>query len=251
MSGWIKIHRSILNHWLYTEKRKFSKFEAWQDLLLNVNFSDAKTIIKGKLYDVKRGQSILSLDSWSKRWNWDKSSVRRFFNLLEKDNMIIVKSDNITTHLTICKYEDYQQKENANEMQTTRRRNANEIQTTPIKEEEEYKEEKEVYIHPLQKFISDNLPTVSKLEIQLTNEQCEKLIGEFNKDSIKDILESMENSKQLTKKYKSVNLTVRSWIKTRQQNNPMFGKNETISSNQSKQQTTEEILNSVSSKLAY
>jgi len=82
MSGWIKIHRSILNHWLYTEKRKFSKFEAWQDLLLNVNFSDAKTIIKGKLYDVKRGQSILSLDSWSKRWNWDKSSVRRFFNLL-------------------------------------------------------------------------------------------------------------------------------------------------------------------------
>lgn len=251
MSGWIKIHRSILNHWLYTEKRKFSKFEAWQDLLLNVNFSDAKTIIKGKLYDVKRGQSILSLDSWSKRWNWDKSSVRRFFNLLEKDNMIIVKSDNITTHLTICKYEDYQQKENANEMQTTRTRNANEIQTTPIKEEEEYKEEKEVYIHPLQKFISDNLPTVSKLEIQLTNEQCEKLIGEFNKDSIKDILESMENSKQLTKKYKSVNLTVRSWIKTRQQNNPMFGKNETISSNQSKQQTTEEILNSVSSKLAY
>ena len=130
MSGWIKIHRSILNHWLYTEKRKFSKFEAWQDLLLNVNFSDAKTIIKGKLYDVKRGQSILSLDSWSKRWNWDKSSVRRFFNLLEKDNMIIVKSDNITTHLTICKYEDYQQKENANETQTTRRRNANEIQTT-------------------------------------------------------------------------------------------------------------------------
>lgn len=234
MSGWIKIHRSILNHWLYTEKRKFSKFEAWQDLLLNVNFSDAKTIIKGKLYDVKRGQSILSLDSWSKRWNWDKSSVRRFFNLLEKDNMIIVKSDNITTHLTICKYEDYQQKENANETQMKHKRNTNEIQTTPIKEEEEYKEEKEVYIHPLQKFISDNLPMVSKLEIQLTNEQCEKLIGEFNKDSIKDILESMENSKQLTKKYKSVNLTVRSWIKTRQQNNPMFGKIETYLPNQSK-----------------
>jgi hypothetical protein len=88
--------------------------------------------------------------------------------------------------------------------------------------------------HPLKKFISDNLPTVSKLEIQLTNEQCEKLIGEFNKDSIKDILESMENSKQLTKKYKSVNLTIRSWIKTRQQNNPMFGKIETFLPNQSK-----------------
>ena len=32
MSGWIKIHRSITNHWLYTEKRVFSKFEAWNDI---------------------------------------------------------------------------------------------------------------------------------------------------------------------------------------------------------------------------
>jgi hypothetical protein len=100
--------------------------------------------------------------------------------------------------------------------------------------EKEQEKEQDVYTHPLQKFILDNLPTVSKLEIQLTNEQCEKLIGEFNKDSIKDILESMENSKQLTKKYKSVNLTIRSWIKTRQQNNPMFGKIETYLPNQSK-----------------
>ena len=140
MSGWIKIHRSITNHWLYTEKRKFSKFEAWNDMLLNVNYIDCKTIIKGNLYEVKRGQSILSLDSWSKRWNWDKSSVRRFFNLLEKDEMIIVKSDNITTHLTICKYEDYQQNENANETQKKRKRNTDEIQTTPIKESKEEKE---------------------------------------------------------------------------------------------------------------
>ena len=60
MSGWIKIHRSITNHWLYTEKRVFSRFEAWNDILLTVNYTDAKTIIKGSLYEVKRGQSILS-----------------------------------------------------------------------------------------------------------------------------------------------------------------------------------------------
>ena len=84
MSGWIKIHRSITDHWLYNEKRTYSKLEAWYDLLLNVNYSDTKTIIKGKLYDVKRGQSIMSLDSWAKRWNWDKSKVRRFLNVLQK-----------------------------------------------------------------------------------------------------------------------------------------------------------------------
>jgi len=141
MSGWIKIHRSITDHWLYNEKRTYSKLEAWYDLLLNVNYSDTKTIIKGKLYDVKRGQSIMSLDSWAKRWNWDKSKVRRFLNVLQKDEMIELVSDNITTQLTICKYESYQGEGNADETRKKRKRNANEIQTTPIEERKENKKE--------------------------------------------------------------------------------------------------------------
>jgi hypothetical protein len=148
MCGWIKIHRSIVEHWLYTEKRTFSKFEAWNDILLMVNFTDAKSMIKGKLYEIKRGQSILSLESWGKRWNWDKSKVRRFMNALQNDAMIVLESDNITTRLTVCKYETYQGERNANETQTKRKRNANEHQTTPIeerKEEEEQKEDKEIY----------------------------------------------------------------------------------------------------------
>ena len=143
MSGWIKIHRTITNHWLYTEKRTFSKFEAWHDILLMVNFTSAKAMIKGKLYDVKRGQSIMSLDSWGHRWNWDKSKVRRFMNALQKDNMIVLQSDNITTRLTVCKYETYQGERHTNETQTTHKRNANELQTTPIEEGEERKEGEE------------------------------------------------------------------------------------------------------------
>ena len=143
MCGWIKIHRSIVDHWLYTEKRTFSKFEAWNDILLMVNFIDAKSMIKGKLYEIKRGQSILSLESWGKRWNWDKSKVRRFMNALQSDAMIVLESDNITTRLTVCKYETYQGERNANETPTKRKRNANEHQTTPIKEREEEKKEEE------------------------------------------------------------------------------------------------------------
>jgi len=143
MSGWIKLYRSVQDHWLYNEKRKFSRFEAWNDILLTVNFTDAQTIIKGKVYDVKRGQSILSLESWSKRWSWDKNAVRRFLTLLQKEEMIDLVSDNITTQLTVCKYEDYQGEGNANETQKKRKRNAKNIQTTPIKEGEEDKEEKE------------------------------------------------------------------------------------------------------------
>jgi hypothetical protein len=146
MSGWLKIHRCITNHWLYTENRVFSKYEAWLDILMTVNYLDAKVLIKGKLYHVKRGQSILSMESWAKRWNWDKSKVRRFMELLQNDAMIVLKTDNTTTHLTVCKYESYQYERHADKTQTKRRRNADEYQTTPIEEEEEElrkKEEKE------------------------------------------------------------------------------------------------------------
>lgn len=149
MSGWIKIHRSIQDHWLYTEKRVFSRFEAWNDILLTVNYSDAQTLIKGKLYNVKRGESILSLDSWAKRWGWEKSSVRRFLKLLENESMVVLVSDNVTTRLTVCKYESYQDERNADETRKKFKRNSNEIQTTPIKEEEEEQEEKrKVFIKP-------------------------------------------------------------------------------------------------------
>jgi hypothetical protein len=124
MSGWIKIHRSITSHWLYSEKRTYSKLEAWYDILITVNYLDNKVIIKGKLYEVKRGESILSFESWANRWNWDKSKVRRFFTLLQKDEMIEFKCDSITTHLTVCKYESYQGERNADETQTKRTRNA-------------------------------------------------------------------------------------------------------------------------------
>lgn len=164
MCGWIKIHRSITNHWLYSEKRVYSKLEAWYDILLNVNYTDNKVMIKGKLYEVKRGQSILSYESWGKRWNWDKSKVRRFFNLLQNDSMIELKCDNTTTHLTVCKYESYQGERNVDETQTKRKRNTDE---TNIRKKEE---KKEIYIPEFSEFLSyavQQVPNVIQQEVKL------------------------------------------------------------------------------------
>jgi hypothetical protein len=163
MSGWIKIHRSITDHWLYTEKRCFSKFEAWNDILLTVNYSESKIIIKGKIYEIKRGESILSFESWGKRWNWDKSKVRRFFNLLQSDKMILFKCDNITTHLTVCNYGNYQSTGNTDETQTKHesntdetqmkpKGNTSEFQTKPIKESKEEEEQEEEQRSKKEKF---------------------------------------------------------------------------------------------------
>jgi hypothetical protein len=140
MSGWIKLHRGLNNHWIW-DNSDYLKW--WLDILLEVNHTDAKVVIKNKIYECKRGEKLYSLDTWATRWKTNKSKVRRFFDLLQKDSMIVLKNETQTTRLTVCKYEDYQEKEHVSETQTKRKRNANETHLTPIQEEKEYKEEKD------------------------------------------------------------------------------------------------------------
>lgn len=108
MAGWISLHRSIEKHWLYEEERKFSRFEAWVDLLLMVNHADNKIMIDGKLVTVKRGQRITSLRKLGDRWNWSLTKVDAFLKLLEEDKMIVLKKDTKKTLVTIVNYDIYQ-----------------------------------------------------------------------------------------------------------------------------------------------
>lgn len=63
--------------------------------------------------------------------------------------------------------------------------------------------------------IRDTCINIPKLQFQLTNEQAETLEREFGDVIVKDVIDSMENSKDLVKKYQSVYLTARSWCKRR------------------------------------
>ena len=84
MAGWIKIYRSSLDHWLYTEYRPLTRREAWETILFTVNFEPSKVLIKGQLYECDRGQSLLSLSSWAEKFVWSIKQVRTFFDLLQK-----------------------------------------------------------------------------------------------------------------------------------------------------------------------
>jgi hypothetical protein len=138
-NGWIKIHRKMMEHWVYQNSQYF---HWWTDLLMNANFEDKKILIKGNLYDCKRGQSLYSLDTWAKRWKVDKSKVRRFLQLLQNDGMIVIENVSVSTRITICKYECYQDERNADETEVKRKRNADETQMTPTKELKKDKKEK-------------------------------------------------------------------------------------------------------------
>jgi DNA replication protein DnaD len=142
MSGWIRIDRDITSHWIFKDEWKFRN---WIDLITLVNHSEQKVNLKGTVLTCKRGQTLCSLDTLAKRWNCDKSKVRRFLKLLESDSMIELKSEHITTRLTICKYDTYQGERNADETQVKHKRNASETQMTPNKND---KNERMLFIVP-------------------------------------------------------------------------------------------------------
>lgn len=110
--GWIALHRSVRDHWLYQEKRVFSKYEAWLDILMDANHQDKKILFDGSLIEISRGQKITSIRQLCERWSWSNSKVNRFLKMLEDDGMIIKKSDTKKTVITIANYDVYQSPEN-------------------------------------------------------------------------------------------------------------------------------------------
>lgn len=123
MKGWISLHRSITNHWVWQDP---VKLKWWLDILMSVNHEDKKVNVGMQLFECKRGQSIMSLNSWAKRWKVSKSMVNRFFDLLKNDAMITTENLAKTTRITVCNYDTYQDWRNADETIEERKRNVNE-----------------------------------------------------------------------------------------------------------------------------
>ncbi len=237
-TGWIKLFRSIKNHWLFPKSRPFTPFEAWIFILIEVNHNGEKCVFGYDILDCPRGDKLYSFDTWAKKFNWNKSKVRRFFNLLQKDNMIVLKSEQKTTRLTVCNYDSYQSYRNANETQVKRKRNASETQVTPIKELKNEKNEKKEYtynqFYDEQLKLSENnsdyekaikvlfgentlkhpLDKVLKMEKQLTWEQFKSMMR-LKKEysiSIRDILEDMQEWPNLKKRTEVLG-TFRTFVK--------------------------------------
>jgi DNA replication protein DnaD len=138
--GYILIHRSLGDHWLWEEKRVFSRAEAWLDMLMECNHSERDVLIGGMLIKCKRGESLNSISTWAERWKWNKSKVVRFFVLLENENMIQQMPSPKSKHIRVCKYDSYQANRNGDEIKTKSKRNQNEIKTKTNKQLKQLKQ---------------------------------------------------------------------------------------------------------------
>ncbi|MEI8087159.1 MAG: hypothetical protein WCG93_13195 [Paludibacter sp.] len=189
MDGWIKLHRQIRDNWIWKDP---VKFQWWIDILMMVNHADKKVNIGFELYECKRGQSILSLKSWGERWGVSKDTVRNFFVLLSKDNMIICENLQKSTRITICNYDAYQGDLHTEQTQSKRLTNAKQTQAHPNKndknEKEQINNEKEEREITLPQIFKKFLLDISEIEDYLiTDEQWKEIVCMQNQIQIAEL----------------------------------------------------------------
>lgn len=107
MDGWIKLHRKIVDNPYYFSE-KFTRSQAWIDLLIIANHKEGYFFKRGVKVIVKRGQCGYDVDSLAKRWSWSRGKASRFISDLEMDKQIVRQKNNVTTLITILNYEEYQ-----------------------------------------------------------------------------------------------------------------------------------------------
>lgn len=105
--GWIKLHRKVLDSWIWQDK-PFDKARAWIDLLLLAMHHDKGLLMDGDLITIQRGSFMTSIVKLSERWGWSRNKVTRYLKLLENEQMLYTKRTPKGTLITIAKYEDYQ-----------------------------------------------------------------------------------------------------------------------------------------------
>jgi len=107
MEGYIALHRKITDNEFYFSE-KFTKTQAWIDLLLLATHTSRTTYIRNIEIKLKAGELCYSQKTLATRWKWDFKTVNKFLKLLEKREMVEIKTSNVTTILLIKNWEIYQ-----------------------------------------------------------------------------------------------------------------------------------------------
>ena len=126
--GWIRLHRSIKDNFVWDDK-PFNRGAAWIDLILLANHEGRKIPVGAQVIQIERGQLFTSSVSLSAKWGWSRGKVERFLELLENEQMIERKRTPNGQVLTLVNYGVYQDGASKDGHQTDTKRTSNGHQT--------------------------------------------------------------------------------------------------------------------------
>lgn len=106
--GWIKVWRKLASDRMWLSER-FTKGQAWVDLLLLAQGLDKTEYYDGQYAHYKAGTVYKSMRWLADRWHWNRRTVVSFLDNLVEANMIeLTTTASIGTTIRIKNWEDYQ-----------------------------------------------------------------------------------------------------------------------------------------------
>lgn len=207
--GWIKIHRKILDNFLWEDK-PFSRGQAWIDLILLANHEDKTIIFSGNVVEIKRGQKMTSLRKLSDRWGWSRTKTKKFLEVLQNEKMLTYKSNSKNTVYSIVNYNNYQEKqEYKNDTEMTQKNHRNDTEMTQKNTNKNDKNDKndknilnnlsndKLFVPLIQKW--NELPeTVSKISTLKKDTQRYKMlsqrVSEYGENKVLEAIEKIKQS---------------------------------------------------------
>jgi len=106
-TGWFAVDRELLASDLWLAE-KFSRGQAWVDLIGLARFKPGYVRLRGKRVDLGIGQVAWSQRELARRWRWGADKVRAFLKELQTDGRIRFRSVGVTTVITMLCYEQLQ-----------------------------------------------------------------------------------------------------------------------------------------------
>lgn len=217
--GFIKLERSIFEHWIFQDAEKF---KAFVDLIQLARWKDEKLLIGNNLITIPRGSYYTSELKLAERWGWGIKKTRSFLKLLENEKMITKKGTPKGTTLTVTNYDFYQSEgttkgitkdttEDITEEQQRAQQRHNKGHTKEeIKERKEIKEGKEVkeYIDKPSKHKHGEYK-----HVLLTDDEYTKLVNELGIPLAKDTITFLDEYIEMKGyKAKSHYLCIKKWV---------------------------------------
>jgi len=142
MSGYVKLHRKMQEHWIWQDPEKL---RAWLDLILMAAWKPQSKLVGGKLIPIPRGGLAASERYLSARWKWSTTKVRKFLHDLALEGMIIKQKKQGLGVLTLLNYESYNEPSSKEKAQNV----ANEKQTESEIKKVKKGEEENTHTHAL------------------------------------------------------------------------------------------------------
>lgn len=145
MSGYVRIHRSLIGHPSFRNDAEAMAF-AW--MVMRASWRPCRVRYKEHPINLDRGQLAISVRDFAAAMDRDKAWIERLLKRLKSEAMIETAAETGVTVVTICKYDEYQSDGATSETasETPRETGARQGRDTEQRTEEGKKEREETNV---------------------------------------------------------------------------------------------------------